>query len=261
MTTASQVSPDVLRRIRATLDRESGILADIGALLTPFAAVESFVARSNDAFSGLRFVARDSFDDLERIAGTTFGRLERIMTGALATGKFAWRDLARTALDAIRDILSAQLDAAGVFSGAGGGLFGGGTFNPVLSLLGGIGSLFGGGGFLDSAATRTSLPGGIGGFAKGGPVAAGRPILVGEAGPELFVPPGQGEILPNERLSGPGGRPSVINQKFVMNVSPGVPEAVRAAILRLKPQIQRWAVEAVVTSAIRGGAVARMPRI
>lgn len=52
-----------------------------------------------------------------------------------------------------------------------------------------------------------------GGKASGGPVDAGRAYLVGEKGPELFVPPASGNIVPNNQLG--GGRSVVIN----MNVS------------------------------------------
>jgi len=37
--------------------------------------------------------------------------------------------------------------------------------------------------------------------ALGGPVSAGQPYLVGEKGPELFVPNNSGEILSNQALS------------------------------------------------------------
>jgi hypothetical protein len=43
--------------------------------------------------------------------------------------------------------------------------------------------------------------------ALGGPVAAGMLHLVGEQGPELFVPNGNGTIIPNDKLGG-GGAPS-----------------------------------------------------
>ena len=41
---------------------------------------------------------------------------------------------------------------------------------------------------------------GISGKAMGGPVDAGTPYIVGEKGPELFVPQGSGRIIPNHRL-------------------------------------------------------------
>ncbi len=43
--------------------------------------------------------------------------------------------------------------------------------------------------------------------AMGGPVLAGSPYLVGERGPELFIPSSIGQIVPNDRLGGSGGAP------------------------------------------------------
>jgi len=61
------------------------------------------------------------------------------------------------------------------------------------SILGGVGSFIGG--FL--------------GFAKGGAVSKGNPILVGENGPELFVPNQTGQITQNARGTGTGGGTTV----------------------------------------------------
>lgn len=41
--------------------------------------------------------------------------------------------------------------------------------------------------------------------AKGGPVSAGQPYIVGEKGPELFVPGATGTIIPNNNLQSSGG--------------------------------------------------------
>ena len=56
------------------------------------------------------------------------------------------------------------------------------------------------------------LPGGLGSFfgsalgvekkAKGGPVTGGSPYIVGEKGPELFVPNSSGNIVPNHEMGG-----------------------------------------------------------
>ncbi len=45
--------------------------------------------------------------------------------------------------------------------------------------------------------------------ANGGPVSAGRPYMVGERGPEMFVPSGSGKIVPNDQLG--GGTSVVVN--------------------------------------------------
>ncbi len=54
-----------------------------------------------------------------------------------------------------------------------------------------------------------NVGGAIGGLfkARGGPVGGGRPYIVGESGPELFVPAGSGSIIPNDRM----GAPPVVN--------------------------------------------------
>jgi phage-related minor tail protein len=41
--------------------------------------------------------------------------------------------------------------------------------------------------------------------AAGGPVSGGSPYLVGERGPEMFVPRSSGAIVPNHRLAAGGG--------------------------------------------------------
>jgi phage-related minor tail protein len=38
--------------------------------------------------------------------------------------------------------------------------------------------------------------------AAGGPVAGGRPYLIGEKGPELFVPGSKGNVVPNNAMGG-----------------------------------------------------------
>jgi hypothetical protein len=93
------------------------------------------------------------------------------------------------------------------------------------------------------------LAAGIGGAIKsafgframGGPVASGSPYVVGEKGPELFVPHASGTIVPNNKMgsSGGGGTGSVtVNY----NIAAGVSRAELAPILeqerrRLKAEI------------------------
>ena len=49
------------------------------------------------------------------------------------------------------------------------------------------------------------------GFANGGRPPVGRPSIVGENGPELFVPGRAGTIIPNDQLGGGGGTSVVVN--------------------------------------------------
>jgi len=72
-------------------------------------------------------------------------------------------------------------------------------FNPFGGLMAPGGRYAGQPGPL--APTPPPLPP-IPGMARGGAVAAGRPYMVGERGPELFVPGAQGNIVPNNALGG-----------------------------------------------------------
>ena len=75
-------------------------------------------------------------------------------------------------------------------------------------------------------------------MADGGPVSAGRSYVVGERGPEMFVPKSAGDIIPNNKMGGGSGGSSA-NQTIVFNVSPGVPEAVRREVAAMIPTITR----------------------
>lgn len=94
--------------------------------------------------------------------------VEQALLRAARTGKLGFEDLQRVASQILSEI-AAEAVRAGLSSLFGGG--GGGGLGAV------IGSLFG-------------LPG----RATGGPVAPGRGYIVGERGPELFVPTSSGRV-------------------------------------------------------------------
>jgi hypothetical protein len=94
----------------------------------------------------------------------------------------------------------------------------------------------------------------FGGKAIGGSVQNGQPYMVGERGPEMFVPNSQGSIVPNNRMGGGGG--VVVNQ--TINVTTGVQQTVRAEIASLMPQIANAAKGAVADAKMRGGNYSKM---
>ena len=96
----------------------------------------------------------------------------------------------------------------------------------------------------------------VGARANGGPVSADAPYLVGERGPELFVPNTAGKIISNEQMSKNNGL--VVNQ--TINVTTGVQQTVRAEIISLMPQIANAAKTAVADARQRGGAYASSMR-
>ena len=87
--------------------------------------------------------------------------------------------------------------------------------------------------------------------AAGGPVTANRPYMVGERGPELFVPNRNGGIVPNHQMGGGG---VTVNQ--TINLSTGVSDTVRAEVLNMLPQIQNATTAAVLDTRRRGGGFA-----
>jgi len=76
---------------------------------------------------------------------------------------------------------------------------------------------------------------GMDGRAAGGPVANGVPYLVGENGPEIFVPNGSGTIIPNHVAMGGGGpiASAVAGGSYTFHIYDATdPEKVMAAISR-----------------------------
>lgn len=150
--------------------------------------------------------------------------LENALVRALRTGKLGFEDLKRVALSAMAEIAGAAIRTGlnSLFKGGGDGGAGGGLGGLLASLTSLIPGLFG-------------APG----KAIGGPVSPGRAYLVGERGPELFVPTASGRI---ETGQAGGGRDVRLN--ITINAPAGgeaqalqasgrqVARAVRQALMR-----------------------------
>lgn len=115
--------------------------------------------------------------------------LEKGLLSALRKGRIGFDDLGRMALSVIDSIASQALDMGlgAIFGGGGAGGAGGGGGAGVLGQLGGL------------ASSILGLPG----RATGGIVSPDRPYLVGERGPELFVPTAAGRV--DAGIGRPGG--------------------------------------------------------
>jgi lambda family phage tail tape measure protein len=114
--------------------------------------------------------------------------IEDVFVKFVQTGKLSFKDLANSMIADFARI-QAQKALSGLFSmggGAGGGIFGS------------IGKLFG--------------------FANGGMPPVGQPSIVGERGPELFVPQSAGRIIPNHALGNGGGQSQVINNAVTYSI-------------------------------------------
>ena len=145
-------------------------------------------------------------------AGTV---LERGLLAAIRRGSLGFNDLRRVALDALSQI-AAQALQSGI-----GGLFGpkpaGGGLSALLS--GAIGTLLG-------------LPG----RATGGPVAPGAAYLVGERGPEVFVPTAAGRVEPPPRSAGRDVRVSI---QIAQPKGSDAPVALRRSSRQIASSVRR----------------------
>ena len=133
---------------------------------------------------------RDLPTELE-IGAKTFesvmGNMESAIDKFVKTGKLGFKDLAKSI---IQDMIAIQMKAA--------------ASNFLSSMFG---SMFGMRANPYQPAAMTGVPG----YADGGSPAVGQASIVGERGPELFVPRTAGNIIPNHALSNMGGTTMVTN--------------------------------------------------
>jgi lambda family phage tail tape measure protein len=124
------------------------------------------------AFNGYIESANNSAEQAKQIFQRLTSGLEDLFVNFVKTGKLSFKDLVNTMIEEMARIQFRKM--ASILSGGGGG-----------------GGLFGG----------SIVPGFL---AAGGPAIANKPYIVGEKGPELFVPKGSGTVIPNSALNGTG---------------------------------------------------------
>jgi hypothetical protein len=141
--------------------------------------------------------------------------LERGLLSALRNGSLGFEDLRRIALGVLDQIAAKALDTLIGIGGAGGGI-GGGLFN--------LGSLVG---------PVLGLPG----RATGGPVSPGRGYVVGERGPELFVPTSAGRV----EAGLPTGRSRDVRVAITIAAPPGssAPQALQRSSRQVASAVRR----------------------
>ena len=138
--------------------------------------------------------------------------LERGLLGAIRKGSLGFDDLKRIALNTVNDI-AAQAVGTLLNSGSSGG---GGLFN-FGSILGSI----------------LGLPG----RATGGNVSPGRGFLVGERGPELFVPTSAGRIENSATLG--GAREVRVSINVVTPQGSSTPQALQRSSRQVASAVRR----------------------
>lgn len=119
--------------------------------------------------------ATNNAEHAKRIFQSMTTAMEDLLMNFFKTGKFGWRDFVQTIIDTLMKSQIQQLV--------------GKIMAPTVGGAGGGGGLLGG----------SIIPGIL---AEGGPAAMNRPYIVGERGPELFVPASNGTMIPNSGLGG-----------------------------------------------------------
>jgi phage-related minor tail protein len=139
------------------------LVVEIGANLGPLTQSLAQAGRDVNAFASN--TVGNATRNMSGAFNASFGALERSVVKAARAGEFSIRGMVNSILTELARIAIHRSVIAPIERAAEG-------------LLG-------------------SIIGAIGGRAGGGPVAPGSAYLVGERGPELFVPAGNGNILPN----------------------------------------------------------------
>lgn len=155
----------------------------------------------------------------------SLGRVGRVLESgllaALRRGSLGFEDLKRIALAVIEEIAAAAISRGLASIGLGRG---GGGEDTLASL--GAGLL---GGLL-----------GLPGRATGGPVSPGRAYVVGERGPELFVPGGFGRVEPGGR----GAAARDLRIAISINTAgPAAPAALQVSSRQVARAVRRALIE------------------
>lgn len=232
--------------IRAGLDRSLQDYDDYYASLRE--KQESWTNGATEAMANYAESSRNAMAQSSNAATNAFKRMEDGIVTFATTGKFNFADFAQSV---IADLIRIQARAAlsGLFTQLGG---------LIMGAAGGAGGTdTGTAGISSTSPVDMSSVQGIELRAAGGPVSAGQPYIVGEVGPELFVPPASGSIVPNSALGGAaagGGSVTIIQHINVDSRSD------QASIVQAMVRAKDAAVAEVKQSFSRGGELQQLAR-
>jgi len=133
----------------------------------------------------------DSTKRTQQVFDSVWGNMSSAIDNFVKTGKLSMKDFARSV---IQDLIAIQMKAQAI---------------AILRMMFGASAM---------SSSSYNLSGGIAehvfnpaGRASGGAVSPNTPYIVGEKGPELFMPSGSGTIVPNNKMGSTGGTTNVTN--------------------------------------------------
>ncbi len=177
--------------------------------------------------------ATNAAAQVQNALANAFKGAEDALVNFVKTGKLDFKSLADSIITDLIRIQAKQVITSLVGSGSGGS----GNTSSSGGLLNGIGGFF-----------KSLL-----GFADGGDPPVGVPSIVGENGPELFIPKSAGTIIPNGASGGSG---ATFHQTFQINAPNATAETVgqiRALMPALLAENKRAVVGIVQASARSNG--------
>jgi tape measure domain-containing protein len=223
----------------------TGLQTQIAAPDTAAQTIEKRIGALKDEITGLTNIGNIAITVADGI-GAAFGQaFQGLISGSMSAKEALsgfFKSVGDMFISMATEIIAKQLvmiTLQAILKALGGAPGGGGGFSGNAA---GFGGSFDAG--IPSIGNTTNFAG-VFGRAGGGPAAAGTPYLVGERGPELFVPGSNGGVMSNNDLrSAMGSRPSsngspVLNMSFQSTTINGVEYVSRDQLEAAMAQTRR----------------------
>lgn len=220
---------EAVPQIQSAIEIEGAVLGEtMGDMIkVPAGALESLVDRSVTAASVIASSFKKNFDAIGQSVAQAFQ--------GMLTGAQSWRDGVRSIIQSVINQLWQMYIVQQIT----------GFLTSALGSIGLPGAGSGGG------AGYNTFGGGIKAFASGGFARGGEMAIVGEKGPELFIPQTSGTVIPNHQIGGGGATinvsvdargasdPAMVREQAQRAVLEAAPAIVAAAEKRTVNRLQR----------------------